>query len=289
MKRHYFTGKSTRAFVHSSIFLTLPMVQSSVALAIRPPEVVYCLSLVPPEEAFRNGFRADGYDTDLLRYAAGTPIPLLRSAYMTTLDTYEGVLSVARHHLSFSPNLRFYVYAIRPSDNFYSVRFSLHYARYHLPSPEARAQAATFLLEGFRTHEWVALGGILGEQIMSAREVYLDQGELYTGEYTVNWDYLYLPPAMANGPMDMHNASIGVVYVAERRRGVFVWPATIDVMGCQRSSHRLNDPKTDLCAPLTKLTVDELRAKSVGRLIATGTLLDSALGQLPSVPGHDEL
>lgn len=93
---------------------------------------------------FEFGFEADGNDADLLRYAAGTPAPGQPTTYVGTLDSYEAALHAAWRTLKYAPGFPLYIYAIRPTNNFYSVETSLQYARDHLPNPEAREQAAIF-------------------------------------------------------------------------------------------------------------------------------------------------
>ncbi|MEE8659040.1 hypothetical protein [Sorlinia euscelidii] len=146
MKRQAFSGKSTRIIVCISIFVALLMAQARLARAVETPLVVYRLAGLPPAIMFEFGFEADGNDADLLRYAAGTPAPGQPTAYLGTLDSYEAALQAARRTLQFAPGFPVYIYAIRPTNNFYSVETSLQYARDHLPNPEAREQAADLLL-----------------------------------------------------------------------------------------------------------------------------------------------
>lgn len=289
MKRQPFSGKSTRVIVCTSIFVALLMAQPPLAFAVDTPLVVYRLAGLPPAIMFEFGFEADGKDADLLRYAAGTPAPGQPTAYLGTLDTYEAALHAAWRTLEYAPGFPLYIYAIRPTNNFYSVETSLQYARDHLPNPEAREQAADLLRATPRTHEWAARDNIRGDQIMSARRVYLDHGTLFTGEYMVNLNYLYLPPVTNPGPMPVHNASVATANVAEEAQSVFFLPASVNDMGCQKPPQHFSAARTGVCPPLTRLSFDKLRTKFVGRLDASGILSSTVSGQLRSVPGHDEL
>ncbi len=261
------------------------MAQSPLALAVETPRIVYALSSLPPSVMFEFGFESYGTDADLMRYAADSPAFNHRSAYIPTLGTYEAVLDIARRSLEFSPNLLFYIYALRPTNNFYSVQNSLDYARYHLTNPEAREQAAALMRDTPRTHEWAALGNISGEQIMSAREVYWENGTVATGDYTVNLNYIYLPPVTNPNPMPMRNASVEAVNVAEQAQSVFFLPGSVNDMGCHKPSQQLSASRTDVCPPLTRLSFGQLRTKFIGRLLAVGLLSGSTSGQLLSVPG----
>lgn len=272
MKPQYFASILARIFVHIFSLVTLVMTQSTSAHANGPPYVVYRLSYLRPTDVFDRGFLTVGNDADLLRYASGASIEDRTSAYSGALGSWDIMLRAARRLLTRFPGQALYLYAIRPTENFYNVRFSLRYARDHLPNPEAREQAASLLLVTPQSHEWAIRGNIPAEQIGRSRRVYLNEGAISFGTVIDNPHYVYLPSVTNPSPMPIHNATVEAANVAEEVSTVFFLPDSINNMGCQESSQRRKASPLDYCLPASKLSFKSLRTNFIRRSIAVGIL-----------------
>lgn len=149
---HNYKKKSRRpiAAMHSplrknntTLLIILVMVMtifSSICRADPPPFIVYMLSTYPPAVIFDRGIPARGTDYDFIRFISGASVEDRTSGYLVLSSSLEYTLVIAKDRLTNWPGVALYLYAVRPSDSFYDVMFSLSYARSALPEGEARDQ-----------------------------------------------------------------------------------------------------------------------------------------------------
>ncbi|MGL5630658.1 MAG: hypothetical protein ACRDCG_02715 [Mycoplasmoidaceae bacterium] len=102
-----------------------------------PVDFVFRVDRRPPEDVFQNGFTSWGSDDDFIAHITGeSNIGLFRhglaarDAFISTSETIDGALRfLSRQALSFNNPERelFYIYAIRPTENFYSAIRTANY------------------------------------------------------------------------------------------------------------------------------------------------------------------
>ncbi|WP_410529529.1 hypothetical protein H0S68_25460 (plasmid) [Serratia sp. AXJ-M] len=161
-----------------SFFLSLP----SQAI-----NILYRSDQRAPEEVFRYGFRNLGENDNILSHVEGEScISGTRdSAFVATTTSNTFAERFSRDVRAGDP---FWVYSIRPSNNFYSVYSSLMYAYNASHNDIFRRTAETFSEQG----EYAAFGGVESRQIMGAW-LYRSNGPGVPAtrlSYTVNPGYI---------------------------------------------------------------------------------------------------
>ncbi|CAI1891479.1 NAD-dependent ADP-ribosyltransferase [Serratia ficaria] len=126
-------------------------------------ELVYRSDQRAPEGIYREGFHALGENDNMLTHVEGEScISGTRdSAFVATTTSY---IFAERFSWDVRVGEPFWVYSIRPTNNFYSVFSSLIYAYNHSHNEIFRTTAETFRGQG----EYAAFGGIASQQVMGA-------------------------------------------------------------------------------------------------------------------------
>jgi len=237
-----------------------------------PIVAVFRFSGRPPADVFVNGFTAEGNDNDLLRFASGASLEDQTSAYIPTTASMIFALDLYRRFYQYHPDTEIYLYAIRPTTNFHSLSISLHWAMTILPDPVARQEAQTLLLSRQRFHEWVAVGSITPNQIGGAQRLHVVNGSVLADPPERNPNYEFLPPSANLNPLPFHNAVYQEVQLADGAVGMFLLPASLNNMGCDRAPQRSKVARDDSCLPTQKLSFEALRSKTIAGMIASGIL-----------------
>lgn len=278
--------------VFRTAFVLPALFTGSASYALDPPDVVYHISSRAPADVFLSGFPAEGDDLDLLRYISGASVVDGTSAYVPSTQ-------IARHAVVFAlifartfPTVPFYIYLVRPTENFYSVEASMRFAQEALPNPEVREQvrAVALATQDLENGHWAARGGISPEQIIGVERLYWGDGSPpRLGDLVRNADYLFQPAATNHFPMPVRNATVAAAYVAEARYSVEFLPAAVANMGCDQSPRQRRKAFASHCIPVNPISFKQLRSRTVAKIIASGILMGSASGQLLAVSGRDGL
>ncbi|WP_074181129.1 scabin-related ADP-ribosyltransferase [Serratia marcescens] len=140
------------------IFLFLLLTTVSIAHAI---DVVFRQDTRPPAIIFEHGFQPLGDDDDILNHIEGISCLSGRStsAFVATTTDQSVAVGMGR---DVQQGEAFWVYSIRPSDNFYSAYNSLMYAYSQTNINIFRETAQTFAPQ----REYMAFAGIASEQII---------------------------------------------------------------------------------------------------------------------------
>ncbi|WP_159567636.1 enterotoxin A family protein [Budvicia diplopodorum] len=114
----------------------------------------------PPQTIFSTGFVVLGQNNNLLRHVEG------ESCFTGTRDSlFTSTTASQSFAIDWGDRRQdFYVYAIRPTSNFFRVYDSLNYAAQQSGDPEFTHRARFFQEQD----EWVALGNITPQQIYRA-------------------------------------------------------------------------------------------------------------------------
>lgn len=251
--------------------LTILLV-SQTCRAQDPVISVYRFSSRPPADIFAHGFQAAGGNVDLLRFASGASLADQTSAYVATTSSIEFALDLFRRFHQYHPGTEVFLYTIRPTLNFHSLSVSLHRAATILPDVEARHEAQTLLISGRRYHEWAAYGGITPDLIESAYRLRIFDGTIQRSELERNPNYFYLPPIVNLNPLPVRNAIDRLAEVAAGHDNMFLMPAALNNMGCDRAPQNLEAAWNDSCMPSRKLSIRALHAKKIARMIASNLL-----------------
>ncbi|HGJ5882588.1 M85 family metallopeptidase, partial [Arsenophonus sp.] len=146
---------------------------------IEPKNIVYRASSINPTTILdRGGFypsREPGeiFSFDLTRHFEGEALEGETSAFISTSYSLQSTIlhaaSLARPNseLGYCEDFFYYIYMIRPSDNFYDLEASLRYAINQLPESDERRNRYQRVLSDYGgMHELVAPNNIPADRIM---------------------------------------------------------------------------------------------------------------------------
>ncbi|UYH51964.1 hypothetical protein N5W20_03665 [Candidatus Kirkpatrickella diaphorinae] len=201
-------------------------------------------------------------------------------------DSLERTLAAAQNRLTHRPNVDYYLYAIRPSDSFYSVMTSLLYARTALPEGEARQQVSDMLVAERPFNVWAARDFVSPSQIYKARRLYLENGRVVLGTVISNPQYLYSRPEVSLHPMPIRNRTAEAAYIGEQTHQINFILLGMDHMGCGAPQPRRKVARGDACISAKKLTFRALYAQFVSKLMVLDVLSDPKIGRAETRPGN---
>lgn len=272
------------------LFVTTCLLPSA-SYAVDTPRYVIKVDTQAPSIIFARGYISDGHDRDLIHYIESTQGRTVFSAYIATVAEPPDLNPLFEAMAEANPDQTMYLYRIRPTDNFYSLEMSLIFARDALPEGDARRRLNDYWLatREWAPYTWLASAAITANQISGAYPFRMENGVLRFGRYIPNPNYYYALPELSNRIIPARNETVENVVVAENQHGLGFIPGAIVPDGCNAQPRRLRASASTSCLPLLNLPINELRLKTVAKIVTAGLLTGVSSGQLWSVLGHDEL
>lgn len=228
-------------------FLILMFLTSKTVNAIPTPNVVFRFDTRTPVNLFPNGFSSWGEDADLLRHVSGESIHNRSSAYISTTTNWETIEQMAR---TLIPNGGMaWVYAIRPSVNFYDILGSLLHGNMQNSDRLGTLRQSLAL---FRNYAWqeeiAAYRSISSTQVMYAQAIMRDEnGVINISPIHVNNPaYVDAPPQINSGFIDVIDHDIAYNYYL----GDAALPpvsAAFGLDGCMGPNDYLLNAKASIC------------------------------------------
>ncbi|WP_411705697.1 hypothetical protein [Edaphovirga cremea] len=202
------TRKSTFPFILTRqlialLFIGIPF----YSFSITPVNLVYRIDSRPLEELLNpavDGMRPRDNngelvrDEDLTRHFEGESVEGSTSAFVSTTSTLENAVDISYAMAErddegqLDPNAVLYIYAIRPSVDFYEIEGSFNAAIENAPPGSRRCDVLRSLIRDYgNLDEWAALGGFGADRIISVAEITgamlieheAAPGEMFSPEY----------------------------------------------------------------------------------------------------------
>lgn len=262
------------------------LIAPCISYAMDPPPQVFRLSSTSPNDAFVNGLPAPGHDDELLRFASGASVDDRTSRYIATTASLGTILDIARVVLREHPLDSYWVYIIRPTENFHDMAASLLDAFRTSQDRNIRLQAINLWTSLRRDQVLTARDGISNTQIQAVSPVVLLNGHPVIADPILNAAYEPGIPAISLDPMPARVSTIDNVIVEQHGNPSDFINLTLSP-DC--SGHRELLFGTPQCLDATQIAYETLRSRSIAKLITDGTLLFSMDGKAEDIPGHDEL
>jgi len=147
--------------VRAALLAVLFLLMSAAVAA--PPRFVYRGSVVPPDQAFQNGFPNPGHNEDLIAHITGGSCIRRETVFVPTSASESVAHGYALGQIRIDPDMEAYVYRIRAAGNFYSADASLREAHRRTGDPRYTELADYFQDE----QEWLAYRGVQANQVES--------------------------------------------------------------------------------------------------------------------------
>ncbi|WP_174848641.1 enterotoxin A family protein [Yersinia artesiana] len=165
------------SLIKNTCWLTLICITNS-ALAINPVNIVYRIDQRNPDEIAQAGGMFPRFDSiqspDLLDHFSGEAPYGYTSGFIATTTSLEQAVEHARFSFdreadgAYQEDFETYLYAIRPTENFYSVDGSIIHAIDTSSQNVAQySMLSDYLQEWGGMAEWVAYGGFTDSRILS--------------------------------------------------------------------------------------------------------------------------
>lgn len=194
------------------IALVLIVGSTASAAPPPPPSEVFRADTRHPDEISAVGGMFPQYrpgtilDDNLTHHFDGSSLENGRSNFVSTSSAFLNALSHGAFRVrrtnngSFEENSGFFIYRIRPAENFFNVDYSLNVARANSESEDDRNYLRRRLQDYDRMNEYAARGGIQGDRIISViyitgqilNQINYDHGGVHYDEAT-SWGWNAMP------------------------------------------------------------------------------------------------